>query len=67
VVGAGVANDHEAGLQELLGVLIGKGTWGPLATEVLGLGVGGELEDGSLGVLSVGDDLLPKSKIRISI
>ena len=41
----------------LLGVLIGKGTWGPLATEVLGLGVGGELEDSSLSVLSAGDDL----------
>ena len=45
----------------LLGVLIGKGTWGPLATEVLGLGVGGELEDGSLSVLSGGDDLSTKS------
>ena len=42
----------------LLGVLIGKGTWGPLATEVLGLGVGSELEDSSLSVLSAGDDLL---------
>lgn len=42
----------------LLGVLIGKGTWGPLATEVLGLGVGGELEDGSLSILSAGDDLI---------
>ena len=41
----------------LLGVLIGEGTWGPLAAQVLGLGVGGELEDGSLSVLSVGDDL----------
>jgi hypothetical protein len=61
VVGAGVAHDHEAGLQELLGVLIGKGTWGPLATEVLGLGVGGELEDGSLSVLSGGDDLSTNS------
>jgi hypothetical protein len=45
----------------LLGVLIGKSTWGPLATQVLGLGVGGELEDGSLGVLSVGDDLIDKN------
>jgi hypothetical protein len=61
VVGAGVAHDHEAGLQELLGVLIGKSTWGPLATEVLGLGVGGELEDGSLSVLSGGDDLSTNS------
>jgi hypothetical protein len=41
----------------LLGVLVGKGTGGPLATEVVSLGVGGELEDSSLGVLSVGDYL----------
>ncbi len=46
----------------LLGVLIGKGTWGPLATQVLGLGVGSELEDGSLSVLSVGDDLITKEQ-----
>jgi hypothetical protein len=57
VVSARVAHDHETGLQELLGVLIGKGTWGPLATEVLGLGVGGELQDSSLSVLSGRDDL----------
>jgi hypothetical protein len=66
VVGAGVANDDQAGLQELLGVLIGKGTWGPLATEVLGLGVGGELQDGSLSVLSGGDDLSTKELDTIS-
>jgi hypothetical protein len=32
----------------LLGVLIGEGTWGPLAAQVLGLGVGGDtgLDDG---------------------
>jgi hypothetical protein len=52
----------------LLGVLIGEGTWGPLAAQVLGLGVGGELEDGSLSVLSVGDDLKPgEAKVRRSI
>jgi hypothetical protein len=52
----------------LLGVLIGEGTWGPLATQVLGLGVGGELEDGSLSVLSVGDDLKTgKAQVRRSI
>ncbi len=66
MVGAGVANDDQAGLQELLGVLIGKGTWGPLATEVLGLGVGGELQDGSLSVLSGGDDLSTKELDTIS-
>ena len=48
----------------LLGVLIGEGTWGPLAAQVLGLGVGGELEDGSLSVLSVGDDL-KAGKLRL--
>ncbi len=37
----------------LLGVLVGKGTWGPLSTDVVGLGVGCELEDGSLSELSV--------------
>ncbi len=57
MVSARVAYDHETGLQELLGVLIGKSTWGPLATEVLGLGVGGELQDSSLSVLSGRDDL----------
>jgi len=52
----------------LLGVLICEGTWGPFATQVLGLGVGGELEDGSLSVLSVGDDLKHgKSQVRRSI
>jgi hypothetical protein len=48
----------------LLGVLIGEGTWGPLAAQVLGLGVGGELENGSLSVLSVGDDL-KAGKLRL--
>jgi len=52
----------------LLGVLVSEGTGGPLATQVLGLGVGGELEDGSLSVLSVGDDLKPgKAQVRRSI
>jgi hypothetical protein len=64
VIGSGVANNNKAGLQEFLGVLIGEGTWGPLAAQVLGLGVGGELEDGSLSVLSVGDDL-KAGKLRL--
>ena len=41
----------------LLGVLVSKSTWDPLATHVVGTGVCGELEDGSLSVLSGGDDL----------
>merc|ERR1719498_1075689 len=55
-VGSWVADDDESWLLELLGVLVGKSTWSPLSTEVVGLGVGGELEDSSLGVLSVGHD-----------
>jgi len=54
VVETGVANDDETGLEELLGVVIGKGTGNPLSTEVLSTGSGGELEDGTLGVLSGG-------------
>lgn len=56
VVTSWVADDDESWLQELLGVLIGKGTWGPLSTEVVGSGVGSELEDSSLGVGSAGDN-----------
>jgi hypothetical protein len=41
----------------LLGVLVSEGSWGPFASQVVGLGIGGELKDGSLGVLSVGNDL----------
>ena len=70
MVGSGVAHDNEAGLQEsiyliykigkrkvLLGVLVSKCTWGPLSAQVVGLGVCGELENGSLSVLSVGNNL----------
>mmetsp|Transcript_46989 Transcript_46989/g.62195 ORF Transcript_46989/g.62195 Transcript_46989/m.62195 type:complete len:304 (+) Transcript_46989:170-1081(+) len=56
VVEAGVANDHESGLEELLRVLVSKRTWDPFSTEVVGAGVGGELENGSLGVLARGHD-----------
>jgi hypothetical protein len=41
----------------LSGVLIGKCTGNPLSTEVVGLGIGGELEDGSLGIGSAGANL----------
>lgn len=50
MVKAGVADNDESWLLELLGVLIGKGTGNPLSTEVVGFGVGGEFEDGSLGI-----------------
>merc|ERR1740115_324641 len=56
VVESGIGDDHETGLLEFLGVLIGKGTGNPLSTEVVGMGVGGELQDGTLGVWSAGDD-----------
>jgi hypothetical protein len=52
VVKTGVANNHESWFQELLGVVIGKGTGNPFATEVVSTGVGGELENGTLGVLT---------------
>lgn len=58
VVKTGVAHDDKAGLEELLGVVIGKGTGNPLATEVVSTGVGGELEDGTLSVLAGGHNLL---------
>ena len=41
----------------LLRDLVGQGTGNPLAAHVVGAGVGGELQDGSLSVLSARDDL----------
>jgi len=61
VVKTGVANDDETGLKELLGVVIGKGTGNPLATEVVGTSVGSELEDGTLGILAGGHNLIKSS------
>lgn len=57
VVQTGVANDHESGLEESLGELIGESTWDPLATHVVGTGVCGELKDGTLSVLTGRDNL----------
>ena len=57
VVQAGVANDHESGLKESLGELIGESTWDPLATHVVGTGVCGKLKDGTLSVLTRRDNL----------
>ena len=48
----------------LSGVLVGKGTGNPLSTEVFSVGVGGELEDGSLGIGSAGNDLIVKKSVR---
>ena len=45
-------------LNLLLGVLVSQCSWNPLSTEVVGTGVSGELEHGSLGILARGDDLL---------
>jgi hypothetical protein len=56
VISSWVADNDKSWLQEFLGVLIGKGTWGPLSTEVVSSGVGSELEDSSLGVGSAGDN-----------
>lgn len=51
-----IADNDESWLLELLGVLIGQGTGNPLASEVVALGVRGELQDGSLGIGSAGDN-----------
>jgi len=56
MVTAWIAYDHETWLLEFLGVLVGKGTWGPLSTEEVGTGVLTELEDSSLGYISVGNN-----------
>lgn len=56
MVGSWITNNDKSWLLEFLGVLIGKGTWGPLSSEVVSLGVGGELKNSSLGILSVGDN-----------
>ena len=57
MVGAGVAHNHEAGLQELLGVLVGKSTGDPLSTKVVSTGVGTELKNSALSVGAGGNNL----------
>jgi hypothetical protein len=64
VVKTGVADDDETGFKELLGVVIGEGTGNPLTTQVVGTSVGGELEDGTLSVLTGRNNLI-KSKVII--
>jgi len=65
VVETWVANDNKSGFEELLGVLVGKSSGYPLATEVVSTGVSGELEDGALSVLARGHDLKRKLIIKI--
>jgi len=48
-ISSGVGNDQESGFLELLGHLIGQGSWGPSGGGGRsGVGVGGELNNGSL-------------------
>jgi len=49
VVKAGIADDHESGLKVLLSVLVSQCAWDPLSTHVVGAGMRGKLEHGSLG------------------
>lgn len=57
MVEAGVADDDKSGFEVLLGVLVRQSTWHPLATAVVGTGVGSELEDSSLGIWAAGHNL----------
>ena len=56
MIGSWITHNDESWFLELLGVLVGKGTWSPLSSEVVGTSVGGELKDSSLGKSSVGDN-----------
>ena len=56
MVGSWIADDDQSWLLELFGVLIGKGTWGPFSTEVVGTGMSSKLKDSSLSELSIGND-----------
>jgi hypothetical protein len=56
VITSWVAHDNESWFLILLSVLIGQSTWSPFSTEVVGLGIGGVLQDGSLSISSVGDN-----------
>ena len=50
MVGAWVADNHKAGFQELLGVLVGKSTGYPFSTKVVSTSVGSELKNSALSV-----------------
>mmetsp|Transcript_3962 Transcript_3962/g.9724 ORF Transcript_3962/g.9724 Transcript_3962/m.9724 type:complete len:315 (+) Transcript_3962:95-1039(+) len=56
VVGAGVREDEEAGLDELLLDLVGEGSRGEATADGGGAGVVGELQDGALAPGAGGDD-----------
>jgi hypothetical protein len=56
MIGSWIADNDQSWLLELFGVLIGKGTWGPFSTKVVGTGVGSELKDSSLSELSISND-----------
>ena len=47
----------------LLSVLVSQCSWDPLAAQVVGAGVSGELEHGSLGILTLGNNLLQESEV----
>ena len=57
MVSAGVADNDKAGFQELLGVLVGKSTGDPFATEVVSTSVGTELENSALSIRTGRHDL----------
>jgi hypothetical protein len=67
VINQRVTDDEEAGLEELLGVVIGESTGNPLATEVVSTSVGGELEHGALSVLSGGHNLSTNKPVKVII
>ena len=50
-------------LNLLLGVLVSQCSWNPLSTEVVGTGVSGELEHGSLGIWAAGYNLKRRDKL----
>jgi len=56
MVGSWIADNDQSWLLELFGVLIGKGTRGPLSTEIASTGMGSELKDGSLSELSISNN-----------
>ena len=57
MVGAGIADNHKAGFQELLGVLVGKSTGDPFSAEVVSTSVGTELENSALSIRTGGHNL----------
>eukprot|EP00298_Acanthocystis_sp_HF-20_P003818 c14162_g1_i1.p2 GENE.c14162_g1_i1~~c14162_g1_i1.p2 ORF type:complete len:288 (+),score=-90.85 c14162_g1_i1:21-884(+) len=56
VVGAGVSQDQQTRLHELLGDLIGQGTGGPAGSNGVSTGVLSELQHSALAIRTSGDD-----------